>query len=1502
MINMFRLFIILILCSLTTISYAKDDKKPTINSAKVNNANSISVAPSDTVTISLSVTLGGKGKSAKWKSTGWRLVGSSGNLQCDKSVNEEGSGTYNHSFNVSAPSAAGSYNLYLVAYGDDKCNKDASAQLVLSNAVTVASVSNPSPPDTANCPILIDYEIYSSSSIKLSKSITVNGNKVSSGEYSPNASIDSNGTISTNASLILPDISPSSFPTNNSKNKLESNSNININASSAVYYEKVKLKKDNTSVTFTGSGPFHIKELTTDKERTVINFSAGTYFIDKLKLKKENTTINITSGPVYLHIGSEFKIENKDANINKTGLVKDLIVYLHSNAKFEAKKERLNFSGVIYGPDSGEVKFEKDVNFHGLITVGGKVSVSKEDFSLTLSESDKTALAASLSCQPPTEPEPSACPVGQEFKANGLQADYFNYDVTANSYQFPTSNSDLSQIDSSVDYNWGTNKPDALINENNFTARWEGYVKAPETGDYIFSTDSDDGVRLWIDDQLVIDNWTLHSATRDNSAVIKLVNNKHYKIRMEYFEHKVDAVARLLWQPPSSNSAQVIPSSALFTCGSPTPSSCSTLTVPDKSVLYSKSKLTFWSSIDVNNISVTNTGQYSPKAAVTASGQVLTNQEETLVGLSPAVFPSNSSSNNLNPSSDITYNSTTDISYGDITLNTSATSATFTGGGPFHIKTLKPNSPNTVVNLAAGSYYIDKLIMNGSASKINITSGPVFLHIGNELKLASNDLSINEGGKVQDLIVYLHDSAKLTANGSASKITAYIYGPKAGDITIGNNNIRLNGAVINGNGPITINSSGFKVNFSDADKSALKNIGCDAPPIEQLDHFEFSYAKNAISCEPSNIVVKACADSSCSSLYTKNVSISASPNNMIKTLLNGTETLQLNHSATGQITLSLDSSTITSTSPLRCYADNTVDNSCTINVADAGFKFDVLTLTSCKPSAEVTIRAIKAGENTNQCIAALAGTQSVNFWSTYSLPTTGTKTPFISTTTIGNSESRSTPINLEFDIDGNATFTAQYDDAGKIELNASYTSNDGVEISGSDEFISKPVALVTYSSNDNATCETNDASCSKFKKAGEEFALKVKAACWQEDGDTDLTNNPATPNFILNSIPTTHSLIAPAEGTVGNLSLASFDLASSDNGEKTISQSVSEVGVFTFSTIPPNYLDESLTAVTSPSIGRFYPDHFEVTTKSNGDFTNSCGTFTYSGQDLYYGAAPELTVSAFTKPTTALPASITQNYTSDFAKLTSTDFTVTTPTSDATQVGANGSAKVRLDWTPEAAVLTDNKNGSITFTFANDKYNYRHETNSVVGEFTNAVDLTFAAITDSDAVSTIDLPQVLQPSGANIRFGRIEIADNHGSELAPLSVDITAEYFNGFNWITNSADQCTTLNLSSDIRLKVTDGVWSKGTTGMPIGNGTTSVTIENNAPLSFGEARLNLSAPGEDNEGFIDIRSRISGLRQPWLLGDYDNDGNFDDEAIGRASFGLFKGSDAIIFRRELY
>jgi hypothetical protein len=120
----------------------------------------------------------------------------------------------------------------------------------------------------------------------------------------------------------------------------------------------------------------------------------------------------------------------------------------------------------------------------------------------------------------------------------------------------------LSRTDTTVNFEWGSGSPDALIGADTFSVRWSGWVHAPITGGYTFYTTSDDGVRLWVDNQLLINNWTDHGAT-ENSGSITLTAGKKYDIKLEYYENGGAATIKLSWAPPGQ-AKQIIPQERLY--------------------------------------------------------------------------------------------------------------------------------------------------------------------------------------------------------------------------------------------------------------------------------------------------------------------------------------------------------------------------------------------------------------------------------------------------------------------------------------------------------------------------------------------------------------------------------------------------------------------------------------------------------------------------------------------------------------------------------------------------------------------------------------------------------------------------------------------------------------------------------------------------------------------------------------------------------------------------
>ena len=124
----------------------------------------------------------------------------------------------------------------------------------------------------------------------------------------------------------------------------------------------------------------------------------------------------------------------------------------------------------------------------------------------------------------------------------GLKAEYFN-------------NRDLSgpaaaiRTDARIDFNWGRYKPTPELSENNFSVRWTGKLRVPESGSYTFGFTADDGARLYVDGKLLIDAWA-GNPRRTVTAEITLEAGRSYDLRMDYFQTNREAVAKLVWSFP----------------------------------------------------------------------------------------------------------------------------------------------------------------------------------------------------------------------------------------------------------------------------------------------------------------------------------------------------------------------------------------------------------------------------------------------------------------------------------------------------------------------------------------------------------------------------------------------------------------------------------------------------------------------------------------------------------------------------------------------------------------------------------------------------------------------------------------------------------------------------------------------------------------------------------------------------------------------------------------
>ncbi|HEY3715459.1 MAG TPA: glycoside hydrolase family 3 C-terminal domain-containing protein [Jatrophihabitantaceae bacterium] len=115
----------------------------------------------------------------------------------------------------------------------------------------------------------------------------------------------------------------------------------------------------------------------------------------------------------------------------------------------------------------------------------------------------------------------------------------------------------LTRSDAQIDFDWGQGAPAAGLPVDHYSARWTGTLTAPTTGDYTLGLTSDDGSRLFVDGQLVIDNWRDQAANTE-TAVVHLVAGEAHEIKVEYYESGGDASVSLGWTAPGAQDPAIV--------------------------------------------------------------------------------------------------------------------------------------------------------------------------------------------------------------------------------------------------------------------------------------------------------------------------------------------------------------------------------------------------------------------------------------------------------------------------------------------------------------------------------------------------------------------------------------------------------------------------------------------------------------------------------------------------------------------------------------------------------------------------------------------------------------------------------------------------------------------------------------------------------------------------------------------------------------------------------
>lgn len=686
-----------------------------------------------------------------------------------------------------------------------------------------------------------------------------------------------------------------------------------------------------------------------------------------------------------------------------------------------------------------------------------------------------------------------------------------------------------------------------------------------------------------------------------------------------------------------------------------------------------------------------------------------------------------------------------------------------------------------------------------------------------------------------------------------------------------------------------------------------------------VDHYEMSVATASLACMPTTVTVTACADSTspCTNRQTaaagKNATLATNAGTLSTTTLTfdaqGIANASLSYpaaanGATAVVTLSGE--TQTGTNPRKCCPDGAscvAANSCSTTFSTAGFIFspaaDAAEATfgnqvSGDPFGPYWLRAVKTNTTTKACEAAFSSPHAVTLSYQCVDPATcsaGNKL----TAGASSIASAGTSVNLAFDANGNASLgSLSYLDVGKIRINASATVGS-TTLSGSSKgasgtsFIVKPYSLLLTDIKQTASPNVANpgaanATGSRFVRASENFSATVTSV------NSTCAANLST-YTLLSAVPS--SCITPNYGkeataeaaTVNSALVSGLGMTASpvlnnpsafgafNSGSATATTlSWDEVGVVTLTPAikDGDYLGAgAASAQSTKTVGRFYPDHFDVTV------TPQCGGFVYGGSAA---AGQPFTVNAVAMNGKS-PSSVTANYRYESAVQTTMNFSRAVNLT-LSSGGAAGGLYIDSAAGGSGAIPAANfagGSGQIRYDAATGKVSYGFTT------FPTAPVAIAIHAEDADSASGAALVAGTDgtiPLPGGVRAGRLWISNAYGSELLPLNIPAKVQYWKSTGWETNTLDTCTALTVPSNANSGLTNTLRTKTTASV-------------SSPLAAGDSRLRLSTPGAGNPGVVDISGTILRGVNTWLA---------LPVPLARACFGSCGPRSSVIYFRESF
>lgn len=692
-------------------------------------------------------------------------------------------------------------------------------------------------------------------------------------------------------------------------------------------------------------------------------------------------------------------------------------------------------------------------------------------------------------------------------------------------------------------------------------------------------------------------------------------------------------------------------------------------------------------------------------------------------------------------------------------------------------------------------------------------------------------------------------------------------------------------------------STGALTNVHEIDNLNICTVQGLATP--SLHHIKIEHGGAACTNSPATVIVKACADAACTSLYQNSVTVALSsapggtwaPASPI-TFSGGQATVTLTDATVRTDTLGATATAPTAAYATQCFNGATQTCSlsfaaCTFDVIEVGAAANTPIFTKLASTAfNLDVLKLSAGNLSVTAVALVDASSGT--CSTYALLAN-------TSTALPSAFSNATP---------RKPFSFTYANAAPNVRVRVTTAGPNYSCS-SDNFAIRPQAYTVTSS----ATQTGSTGTPVFRAGTDTFSLTATAATNLYTGTPKL-NSSLVATSLANlgalasvAFPPAALGVSTANGftysEVGNFGLSqyavyddTFAQVDSVKGECTsgFSNTVDANGKFSC---------QFGSAAAGP-FGRFVPYHFTVV----GDVSNACaaGAFTYMGQPVSLSAANVLEARNSAN-------GVTKNYVPPYAP------GIVSLGAENADNGTDLSARFTLpagSWTLGAYTLA-----SASATFSRPATTLPDATWGSFESLDVGLTVTDGDVATVPAVSGADMnPTAVGGSSfsykkfvgspLHMRFGRLKLSNAHGSELLRLPVQIRAQYWNGTGFATNAADNCTVLS-AANIAL---------GNYQRKAGDTWTTVPTLANAAAIAGMWQVNLAQPGATFTGVgsvnvcVDLGADPVGgtvcsatmANLPYLQGLWSPGAAYDNDPTARATFGVYKGNNEFIYLRESY